>query len=58
MATSEYSIKLAGRLGTYLLAGDLMDDDAIASLQSDLRDAKAAPQFQLPFQQEDLTQRR
>lgn len=48
MSTSEYSIKLAGRLGTYLIAGDLMTDDAIVKLQSDLQDAKADPRFRLP----------
>jgi DNA sulfur modification protein DndB len=48
MAAAESSIKLAGRLGTYLLAGDLMTDEAIERLQSDLREAKADPRFQLP----------
>ena len=41
MATSEFAIKLAGRLGTYLLAGDLMPEDAIDKLQVELREAKA-----------------
>jgi DNA sulfur modification protein DndB len=48
MAKDEFSIKLAGRLGTYLLAGDLMADEAIKRLESDLRQAKADPLFRLP----------
>jgi DNA sulfur modification protein DndB len=48
MATAEFSIKLAGRLGTYLLASDLMTEEAIERLQSDLREAKADPRFRLP----------
>jgi DNA sulfur modification protein DndB len=48
MATSEYSIKLAGRLGTYLIAHDLMTDEDIQSLQTDLVDAKGDIEFLLP----------
>jgi DNA sulfur modification protein DndB len=48
MATTEFSIKLAGRLGTYLLAGDLMTDEAIEQLEFALRDAKADSWFRLP----------
>jgi DNA sulfur modification protein DndB len=48
MATSEYSIKLAGRLGTYLMAGDLMGDKEIDQLQLDLIEAKGDDQFRLP----------
>lgn len=49
MVTDGFSIKLAGRLGTYLLAGDLMTDKEIEQLQADLREAKADPLFQLPY---------
>jgi DNA sulfur modification protein DndB len=48
MATSEYSINLAGRLGTYLMAGDLMGDKEIDQLQLDLIEAKGDDQFRLP----------
>ena len=48
MATSEYSIKLAGRLGAYLMAGDLMNDKEIDQLQLDLIEAKADDEFRLP----------
>jgi DNA sulfur modification protein DndB len=48
MATSEYSIKLAGRLGTYLIAHDLMTDDDIQNLQTDLVEAKGDAEFLLP----------
>jgi len=48
MATSDYSIKLAGRLGTYLLAADLMPEHEIGQLLLDLREAKADPEFKLP----------
>jgi len=48
MATSEFAIKLAGRLGTYLLAGDLMQKDEIDKLHFDLMEAKADDQFRLP----------
>jgi DNA sulfur modification protein DndB len=48
MATAEFSIKLAGRLGTYLLAGDLMTDKAIEQLEFALRAAKADSWFRLP----------
>ncbi len=48
MATSEYSIKLAGRLGTYLIAGDLMSDVDIRRLQNDLIEAKGDESFLLP----------
>lgn len=49
MATSEYAVKLAGRLGTYLLAGDLMSNNDIDLLQADLREAKGDPTFTLPL---------
>ncbi len=48
MSTSESSIKLAGRLGTYLLAGDLMSDSDIQRLEADLMEAKGDDQFPLP----------
>lgn len=48
MATSEYSIKLAGRLGTYLIAHDLMAAADIEHLQADLADAKGDAEFLLP----------
>lgn len=48
MATSEYAIKLAGSLGTYLLAADLMTGDAIEKLQDELREAKGDSGFKLP----------
>lgn len=48
MATAESSIRLAGRLGTYLLAADLMTGDEITRLQWDLREAKADYRFELP----------
>lgn len=48
MATADASIKLAGQLGTYLLAADLMTEEAIEQLQTDLREAKADPWFRLP----------
>jgi len=48
MSASEYSIKLAGRLGTYLLAGDLMSNDDIEGLQDDLTEAKGDACFRLP----------
>jgi len=48
MATSEYSIKLAGRLGTYLIAPDLMGDGEIGKLQLDLTEAKGDDCFVLP----------
>lgn len=48
MATSDYAIKLAGRLGLYLVAGDLMNGDVIGRLERDLADAKGDPEFRLP----------
>jgi DNA sulfur modification protein DndB len=48
MAANDYSIKLAGRLGTYLIAGDLMGDSEIQKLQLDLIEAKGDEQFRLP----------
>lgn len=48
MATSEFSIKLAGRLGTYLLAGDLMSDEEVQRLQMEMIEAKGDPEFSLP----------
>lgn len=48
MATTDFAIKLAGRLGTYLLAGDLMQKDEIDKLHFDLMEAKADDQFRLP----------
>jgi DNA sulfur modification protein DndB len=48
MATSDYAIKLAGRLGLYLVAGDLMNDHAIDRIEQDLADAKGDPEFRLP----------
>ena len=48
MATSDFAIKLAGRLGTYLLAADLMPEDEIDKLQEELREAKANQRFKLP----------
>ncbi|MCB0909930.1 MAG: hypothetical protein KDB63_22770, partial [Nocardioidaceae bacterium] len=48
MATSEAAVRLAGRLGTYLVAGDLMKDEAIEKLESDLAQAKADLSFELP----------
>jgi DNA sulfur modification protein DndB len=48
MATSDFAIKLAGRLGTYLIAGDLMTEDAVERLQLDLQEAKGNPKFLLP----------
>lgn len=48
MSTSDFSIRLAGRLGTYLLANDLMTKDAIEKLQSDVQQAKSDPHFRLP----------
>lgn len=48
MATSDAAVRLAGRLGTYLLAGDLMKDEAIERLEIDLAQAKADASFQLP----------
>jgi len=48
MATSDFAIKLAGTLGTYLLAGDLMTDEAVEQLHQDLVEAKGEPQFKLP----------
>lgn len=48
MATSEAAIRLAGRLGTYLLAGDLMDEAAIEKLEQDLAAAKVDASFELP----------
>lgn len=48
MATSDFAIKLAGRLGTYFLAGDLMTDEAIELLQHDVAEAKGDPAFKLP----------
>jgi DNA sulfur modification protein DndB len=48
MAASDYAIKLAGRLGTYLLAADLMPESDIDQLQTELREAKANPRFKLP----------
>jgi DNA sulfur modification protein DndB len=48
MSTSEFSMKLAGRLGTYLIAWDLMTDSAIEKLQEDLRTAKSDPRYRLP----------
>lgn len=48
MATSEHAIKLTGRLGTYLLAADLMRDNDISQLQAELREAKGNPRFKLP----------
>jgi len=48
MATSDYAIKLAGRLGTYLIAGDLMTPEAIEKLHLDLIEAKGDPEFRLP----------
>lgn len=47
MATSEYSIKLAGRLGTYLIAHDLMTNEDIENLQTDLVEAKGDAEFLL-----------
>lgn len=49
MATSEYAIKLAGRLGTYLIAGDLMSDADISQLLLELGEAKGDPDFSLPL---------
>lgn len=48
MSTSEYSIKLAGRLGTYLIASDLMKEADIDKLESDLVEAKGEEKFSLP----------
>jgi DNA sulfur modification protein DndB len=48
MVTSEFAIKLAGRLGTYLVAGDLMTRDEIEKLHADLIEAKGDPEFRLP----------
>ncbi|WP_082944231.1 DGQHR domain-containing protein [Mycolicibacterium elephantis] len=48
MATSEHAIRLAGRLGTYLLAWDLMSPKEIDRLEADLREAKGDPDFVLP----------
>lgn len=48
MATSDFAIRLAGRLGTYLLAGDLMTDSEIERLQADLQEAKGDSEFLLP----------
>lgn len=48
MATSDYAVRLAGRLGTYLIAGDLLSDREIQTLEADLRDAKGNPAFRLP----------
>jgi DNA sulfur modification protein DndB len=48
MATSDFAIRLAGRLGTYLLAWDLMTQESIDRLHVDLIEAKADPDFRLP----------
>lgn len=48
MATSEFAMRLTGRLGTYLLAGDLMHSRDIEQLQADLQEAKGDPTFVLP----------
>jgi len=48
MSTSEHSIKLAGRLGTYLIASDLMDEADIDKLEVDLVEAKGEERFSLP----------
>ncbi|EID14667.1 hypothetical protein MPHLEI_10044 [Mycolicibacterium phlei RIVM601174] len=48
MATSEHAIRLAGRLGTYLLAWDLMPKKEIDVLEAELREAKGDPDFVLP----------
>ncbi|MFM8858103.1 MAG: DNA sulfur modification protein DndB, partial [Actinomycetota bacterium] len=48
MSTSEYSIRLAGRLGTYLIAGDLMPSNDIQELEADLVEAKGDGNFALP----------
>ncbi|MGE2715184.1 DGQHR domain-containing protein [Mycolicibacterium litorale] len=48
MATSDYAVRLAGRLGTYLIAGDLLSDREIQSLEADLQDAKGNSAFRLP----------
>ena len=48
MSTSDFSVKLAGRVGTYMIAWDLMDDSAVDKLQEDLRAAKSDPGFVLP----------
>lgn len=48
MAANESAIRLAGRLGTYLLAGDLMSDRAVTQLHKDLVESKGDPKFRLP----------
>lgn len=40
MAANDARIRLAGRLGTYLIAWDLMSDEAIQQLSLDMADAK------------------
>jgi len=48
MSTSEHSLKLAGRLGMYLIASDLMDEADIDKLEVDLVEAKGEERFSLP----------
>lgn len=48
MVTSDAAIKLAGRLGTYLIAGDRMSRSEVDKLYLDLREAKGDPGFRLP----------
>lgn len=49
MSASDYSMRLAGRLGTYLLADDLMKTDDVERLRNELREAKGDPDFSLPI---------
>jgi DNA sulfur modification protein DndB len=48
MAANEARIRLAGRVGTYLIAWESMSKEAIGALSRDLADAKGLVRYQLP----------